>query len=133
MDYLRGKLRGKTPSWGRESEADTRGETEQLSYTNIFIPNTLSLPPSLPPLAWRPGMIRGKLFLMSGSSSSSLWGRRDSGSSLSSLWGRSSKMKPDKPNLWTSSSSSTGERGNSNCKPYKLTQSPKVSFSTIAT
>ena len=40
MEYLRGKLRGKTPSWGRESEADTRGE----SYTNIFIPNTLYLP-----------------------------------------------------------------------------------------
>lgn len=49
MDYLRGKLRGKTPSWGRESEADTRGETEWLSYTNIFIPNTL-YPPASPHL-----------------------------------------------------------------------------------
>ena len=36
MEFLRGKLRGKTPSWGRES--DVRGETD---YTNIFILNTL--------------------------------------------------------------------------------------------
>ena len=120
MDYLRGKLRGKTPSWGRESEADTRGEMERLSYTNIFIPNTLYLPS--PHLAPCTGIISGKLFLISGSSS--LWGRRDSGSSLSSLWSRTSKMKPDKPNNW--SSTATAELRNSNYKPYKLTQSPKV-------
>ena len=58
------------------------------------------------------------------SGSSSLWARRDSGSSLSSLWSRTSKMKPDKPNTWSSPASA--ELRNSNCKPYKLTQSPKV-------
>ena len=59
---------------------------------------------------------------MLGSTGSSLWSRRDSGSSLSSLWSRNSKMKPEKPNNWSSSA----ELRNSNYKPYKLTQSPKV-------